>query len=484
MKPKKLIGNFIWRLAERFGARGVTFIVSLILARLLDADVYGSIALVTVFITIFQVFVDSGLGTALVQKKDADELDFSSVFFFNLAVCLILYAILFVISGPLAVYFRTPEMRPVFRVLGLSLLISGVKNIQQAYVARNMLFKKFFFATLGGTLGAAGIGIYLAWKGYGVWALVAQFLFNDMVDTVILWITVPWRPKKLFSAQRLRGLLSFGWKLLVVSLISTLSNSLRSLIIGKRYTKEDLAYYNRGQQFPQIIALNVDTAIDSILLPTMSQEQDKLDVVLRMTRKAIRIETYVMMPMMMGLAVCSRALISLLITDKWLPCVPYLQILCVIYAFYSVSTTKYNAYKSIGRSDVYLKMTTITSFVDILILLASMPYGVMAIALGGLASAAFNHIVNAVASKKLFCYRYRDQLMDLIPNSLLSLAMGAAVYAVFWLHLPTYLTLAVQVILGVLLYVLLSRLFHVESFDYMLGMLHRETPSAGGEENV
>ena len=484
MKPKKLIGNFIWRLAERFGARGVTFIVSLILARLLDADVYGSIALVTVFITVFQVFVDSGLGTALVQKKDADELDFSSVFFFNLAVCLILYAILFVISGPLAVYFRTPEMKPVFRVLGLSLLISGVKNIQQAYVARNMLFKKFFFATLGGTLGAAGIGIYLAWKGYGVWALVAQFLFNDMVDTIILWITVPCRPKKLFSAQRLRGLLSFGWKLLVVSLISTLSNSLRSLIIGKRYTKEDLAYYNRGQQFPQIIALNVDTAIDSILLPTMSQEQDKLDVVLRMTRKAIRIETYVMMPMMMGLAVCSRALISLLITDKWVPCVPYLQILCVIYAFYSVSTTKYNAYKSIGRSDVYLKMTTITSFVDILILLASMPYGVMAIALGGLASSAFNHVVNAVASKKLFGYRYREQLMDLIPNSLLSLAMGAAVYAVFLLHLPTFLTLAVQVILGVVLYVLLSRLFHVESFDYMLNMLRRETPVSGGEESV
>ncbi len=484
MKPKKLIGNFIWRLAERFGARGVTFIVSLILARLLDADVYGSIALVTVFITVFQVFVDSGLGTALVQKKDADELDFSSVFFFNLAVCLILYAILFVISGPLAVYFRTPEMKPVFRVLGLSLLISGVKNIQQAYVARNMLFKKFFFATLGGTLGAAGIGIYLAWKGYGVWALVAQFLFNDMVDTIILWITVPCRPKKLFSAQRLRGLLSFGWKLLVVSLISTLSNSLRSLIIGKRYTKEDLAYYNRGQQFPQIIALNVDTAIDSILLPTMSQEQDKLDVVLRMTRKAIRIETYVMMPMMMGLAVCSRALISLLITDKWVPCVPYLQILCVIYAFYSVSTTKYNAYKSIGRSDVYLKMTTISNSVDILILLASMPFGVMAIAMGGLASAAFNHIVNAVASKKLFGYRYRDQLMDLIPNSLLSLAMGVAVYAVFLLGLPTYLTLVLQVLLGVVLYVLLSKLFHVESFDYMLGMLRRETPSAGGEENV
>ena len=484
MKPRKLIGNFIWRLAERFGARGVTFIVSLILARLLDADVYGSIALVTVFITIFQVFVDSGLGTALVQKKDADELDFSSVFYFNLAVCLILYAILFVISGPLAVYFRTPEMRPVFRVLGLSLLISGVKNIQQAYVARNMLFKKFFFATLSGTLGAAGIGIYLAWKSYGVWALVAQFLFNDMVDTIILWITVPWRPKKLFSAQRLRGLLSFGWKLLAVSLISTLSNSLRSLIIGKRYTKEDLAYYNRGQQFPQIIALNVDTAIDSILLPTMSQEQDKLDVVLRMTRKAIRIETYVMMPMMMGLAVCSRALISLLITDKWLPCVPYLQILCVIFAFYSVSTTKYNAYKSIGRSDVYLKMTTITSFVDIMILLVSMPYGVMAIALGGLASAAFNHLANAVACKKLFAYRYWDQLMDLIPNSLLSLAMGAAVYAVFLLHLPTYLTLAVQVILGVVLYVLLSRLFHVESFDYMLGMLRREVPVNDGKESV
>lgn len=473
MKPKKIVGNFIWRLAERFGARGVTFIVTLVLARILDPEVHGTIGLVTIFIIIFQVFVDSGLGTALVQKKDADELDFSSVFFFNLAVCLLLYLILFLIAGPSARFFNTPDLKPVLRVMGLSLIISGVKNIQQAYVSRHMLFRKFFFATLAGTLGAGVIGIWMALKGFGVWALVAQFLFNDTVDTLILWITVPWRPQKLFSLSRLKGLLSFGWKLLGVSLVSTISDSLRTFIIGKKYTTEDLAFYNKGQQFPQIIAVNVDTAIDSILLPTMSQEQDDLAAIRRMTRRAIRVETYIMMPMMVGLAVCSGALVSLLLKDKWLPCVPYMQVLCVLYAFYSVNTMKYSSFKAIGRSDVFLRNTTLSSVISILVLMVSMRYGVMAIAWGELVSTAFTHLFNAISCKKLFDYRYRDQIADILPNMGLCLLMGAAVWSLTLLQLPKYLTLGLQIPLGVGVYLLLSALFRNESFAYALEMLRK-----------
>lgn len=233
MSSTNVITNFFWRFLERCGAQGVTFIVSIVLARLLDPTVYGTVALVTIFTTIMQVFVDSGMGNALIQKKDADDLDFSSVFYFNMAMCSVLYLIMFFAAPFIASFYRMPELTAIVRVLSFVVVISGVKNVQQAYVSRHLMFKRFFFSTLGGTIGAAVIGIAMAYLGFGVWALVAQMLFNAAVDTTILWITVKWRPKKMFSFQRLKSLFSYGWKLLASSLIDTVYNDLRQLIIGK-----------------------------------------------------------------------------------------------------------------------------------------------------------------------------------------------------------------------------------------------------------
>ena len=272
MTNKSVTSNRIWRFLERCGAQGVTFLVSIVLARLLDPSVYGTVALVTVFTAILQVFVDSGMGNALIQKKDADDLDFSSVFYFNLSACILLYVGMFFAAPLIASFYNMPDLTPVIRVSSLTLIISGVKNIQQAYVSSHLLFKKFFFATLGGTIGAAVIGIWMAWKGYGVWALVAQHLFNATLDTIILWVTVKWRPKRVFSLERLKGLFSYGWKLLVSALLDTGYNNLRSLIIGKLYTSADLAFFNRGKQFPNLVVTNINTSIDSVLLP-ISQAQ-------------------------------------------------------------------------------------------------------------------------------------------------------------------------------------------------------------------
>lgn len=252
-KSRTVTSNFLWRFFERCGAQGVTFVVSVVLARLLDPSLYGVIALVTVFTSIMQVFVDSGMGNALIQKKDADDLDFSSVFWFNLAMCSALYLLMFLAAPFIASFYKMPELTPVVRVLSLILIISGIKNVQQAYVSRHMLFKRFFFSTLGGTIGAAIVGITLAYYGFGVWALVAQMLFNAAVDTTILWITVKWRPRREFSIERLKGLFSFGWKLLVSSLIDTVYRDLTQLIIGKKYSSSDLAQYNQGNKFPQLI---------------------------------------------------------------------------------------------------------------------------------------------------------------------------------------------------------------------------------------
>lgn len=464
---KKVVNSFIWRLAERFGAQIVTFVVSVILARILDPEVYGLIALVTVFTSILQVFIDSGLGTALVQKKNADDLDFSSVFFFNILMCVCLYLLMFFGAPGIANFYKMPDLVPVIRVLSLILIISGIKNIQQAYVSRHLLFKRFFFSTLGGTIGAAIIGIYLAYEGYGVWALVAQYLFNSIVDTAILWITVKWRPKFMFSLDRLKKLLSFGWKLLGVSLLSTTYNDIRSLIIGKLYAPNDLAFYNRGQHFPQLISLNTDIAIDSVMLPVLSQRQDNLSDIKKLTIMSVRLGTYIIMPVMAWLAICSDSIISLLLTDKWLPCTPYLRIFCIVFAFSSVFTFYYNAFKSIGRSDVYLKVTVASKVFGLVILAATMWFGVIYIAYGLLINTIIDFFLCSYYSRKLISLPFVELFTEIIPNIYLSIITGIIIFAFNYIQLAPWLKLSVQTIIAFVVFILCSRLFNNKNYLYI-----------------
>ena len=406
---KSVIGNFIWRFAERCGAQLVTFIVSIVLARILDPKDYGTIALVTVFTTILQVFVDSGLGTALIQKKNADDLDFSSVFYFNFIVCIILYVGMFIAAPYIALFYKDTTLTPVIRVISLTIVISGVKGIQQAYVSKNMLFKRFFFSTIGGTIFSAVLGIAMAYMGYGVWALVAQQLSNTAIDTLILWLTVKWRPKKMFSYERLKGLFSFGWKLLISSLLDTAYNNLRNLIIGKLYSSSDLAFYNQGEKFPKVIVMNINASIDSVLLPTMSIEQDNPERIKQMTRRAIKTSTYVMAPLMMGLAFCAEPIVRLVLTDKWIFCIPFLRIFCITYMFWPVHTANLNAINAMGRSDWFLRLEIIKKIVGLAILLSTMWFGVMAMAYSLLLSSVLSQIINSWPNRKLLDYRYLEQ---------------------------------------------------------------------------
>ena len=463
--------NLFWRFLERCGAQGVTFVVSIVLARLLDPTVYGTIALVTVFTAIMQVFVDSGMGSALVQKKDADDLDFSSVFYFNIVFCLILYIIMYFVAPLIAAFYDRPELTTIVRVLSFILIISGFKNIQQAFVSRYMLFKKFFYATLGGTIGAAALGIWMAYQGYEVWALVAQHLFNATLDTIILWVTVKWRPRRMFSFKRLKGLLGYGWKLLVSALLDTGYRELRSLIIGKKYTDEDLAFYNRGAQFPNIIVTNINASIDSVLFPAMSSEQNHRERVRTMTRRAIKTSTYLMMPLMMGLAVCAEPVVSLVLTDKWLPCVFFLRIFCFTYAFYPIHTANLNAIKAMGRSDLFLKLEIIKKIVGLTALGATMFISVEAMALSALVTSVLSQIINSWPNRKLLDYRYGDQIMDMLPQICLSFVMGACVFAIGYLPLNTLALLVIQVTTGGVIYILGSKVFHVDSFEYVLGIV-------------
>ena len=467
---QKTFSNLVWRFAERCGAQAVSFVVSIVLARLLDPEVYGTIAIVTIFTTILNVFVDSGLGTALIQKKDADDLDFSTVFYANIVFCLILYALIFTAAPFIASFYGESILTPVIRVLSLTVVISGIKNVQIAYVSKHLMFKKFFWSTLGGTIGAAVFGIYMAYTGYGVWALVAQQVFNTLVDTVILWITVKWRPKWMFSFHIFKALFSYGWKLLVSSLINTVYNDIRQLIIGKVYSSSDLAYYNRGKQFPNLIVANINSSIDSVLLPIMSESQDNKARVKDMTRRAISISSYIMWPLMFGLMAVGEPIIKILLTDKWLPSFPYLCVFCFVCGLMPIQTANLNAINAMGRSDLYLKMEIIKKSVGLLLVLLSMNISVLAMALSSVVYSVFTSVVNSFPNKKLLGYSYFDQIKDILPSMTLALVMAVVVYLIPNI-INIYVTLVIKVTVGVIIYIAGSVIFKNKNFAYLKDLL-------------
>lgn len=471
INKNSILSNMIWRFFERTGAQLVTLVVSIVLARLLDPKVYGTIALVTVIITVLQVFVDSGFATALIQKKEADDLDFSTVFYFNVASCILLYMIVFCLAPLLASFYNMPYLTSVIRAVALMLVISGVKNVQQAYVSRNMLFKRFFFATLGGTIGAAFIGICLAYLGYGVWALVWQMLFNTLVDTIILWITVEWRPIRAFSLERLKNLFSFGWKMLIANIVATINGQLRQLIIGKQYSSSDLAFYNRGKQFPELIVTNVNTSIDSVLFPALSNRQDDISGLKEMTRKSIKVSTFIMAPLMIGLFVCADSFVSFILTDKWLPSVPFLRIFCISFFFYPINTANLNAIKAMGRSDILLKLEIIKDVFSVAVLLVTMKLGTLIIAYGMLGCSIFSQVVNSWPNRETLKYTYGQQLLDILPNGMLAIIMGMIIWPISFLDWSGGVTLIVQVILGAGIYLILSAFLKTESYTYLFGIV-------------
>ena len=471
----KVFSNLVWRFFERCGAQLVSLAVSILLARLLAPELYGLVSKVVIITSILMVFVDSGMANALIQKKDPDDLDFSSVFYFNVAFCLVLYGLLFLFSPLIARMYHSPELVPILRVLGLTVVVSGVKNVQQAYVSKTLQFKRFFFATLGGTLFSAALGIFMALRGFGVWALVAQQLSNVTVNTLILWFTVGWRPKAMFSLQRLKGLLSYGWKLLGAQLLDTIYLRLYPMIVGIRYTDADLAFYDRGNHMPNLIVENINYSIDSVLLPVLSEQQDETARVRELTRKAIRMSSYVMTPLMIGLAVCAEPLVRLLLTDVWLPCVPFLRIFCLFYALYPIHTANLNAIKAVGRSDIFLVLEILKKLVDTAVLFITVPLGPLAMALGQLGAGLVNLCINAFPNRKLLRYRFRDQLRDLAPAMLLSALMAACVWPLSLLGLGNFATLALQIPVGVGVYVLGSLLLKVDSFRSLLDLVRRKS---------
>lgn len=466
-----IVKSFFWKLFERLSAQLIQFVVTIVLARLLLPSEYGIIALIAIFIQLCDVIIDGGLNTALIQKKEADNTDFSTIFYFSLGLSVVLYGVMFLSATPIAHFYDQPELVPVIRVLSVSLPFYAFNSIQRAFVSKNMLFHRLFYSSLGAIVLSGIIGIFMAYHGYGVWALVAQNISSQAFTTLIMWFTVRWRPIMIFSTERFKVLFNYGWKIFGANFITALFVNARKLIIGKFFAPASLAYYEKGDQLPHMVMSNIFTSVQAILLPTFSESQDDRQRVKAMMRRSTKLSCFFIYPLMVWMIVAAKPLVVFLLTDKWLPAVEFVQILCVANFFRPITISNWEAIKALGYSGITLKLEIVKKIVDITILIVSALIGVYAIAWG---CVLFNFIcffINLIPNKKLLNYGIGEQVVDAVPTLFISLAMGASIYWIQWMEMPNLLILTFQFVLGMAVYAGLSRLFKEESFMYLIQMV-------------
>ena len=473
-----VVTNMLWRFAERCGAQGVSFIVSVVLARLLLPEEYGVVSLITVFTTILNLFMDSGFKNALIQKKDADQTDYSTVFYFNIFMGVMLYLLMYAAAPAISRFYEKESIVSYIRVMSLTLILGGVNGVQTAVVAKRMEFKRFFFSTLGGTLSSAAVGIWMAYQGWGVWALVAQNLMNQAVNTAILWVTVRWRPSLVFSLRRLKPLFRYGSRLLGSSLLNSLTSNLSSLVIGKVYSADLLAYYDKGRRIPSLIIENLQSSVQSVLFPVIAQTQDDPARVKKILRRSFKTAAYCIFPCMMGIAICAEPLVRLLYTETWISMVPYLQLWCFIFSFYLLHTADLQVIQALGRSDVILKIELVKQVLSLIGLCLAIPFGVLAMMGAMAAVSVISLYINAAPNRIFVGYGWKERFHDLLPTALLCATMGIVIRLLKLLPLSDLPLLTVQTICGACFYLAGSWVFRMESFhdtvQLIKGLLHKK----------
>ena len=461
---KKVMSGIFWKFAERILAQGTSFLISVVLARLMMPEDYGIVAIVLVFISIANVFITQGFSQSLIQKKDADEVDFSTVFYCSFGIACLLYGVMFFAAPVIADFYDNALLTPVLRVFSLRLLMTAYGSVQHAYVSRHMLFRRFFLSTLAGTLISGVVGIGMAYVGFGVWALVAQYLVNSAIDILILTITVPWRPRLLFSVDAAKKLMGFGWKVLAANLLGTVYNNLRSLLIGKYHSEADLAYYNKGKHFPDLLMSNVVVSITSVLFPALSDCSDDPARLKHYHRRSLKSTAYLVFPAMAGMFAVARPMILVFLTEKWAQSIFYAQMVCLYSTMHTITQTNLQVVTAMGRSDIVLKLEFVKKPVNLLLLLLALPYGPEALAVSLPVGSLFSMTVNMYPVQKLLGYTYGQQIRDVLPSLMMSVLMALAVYPIQYLLLPMGMILLLQIAAGCVIYVLLSVISRNETF--------------------
>lgn len=465
-----MLNNLVWKFSERTLSQLIKLVISIILARILDPSDYGLVGMVMVFIALSYVIIDGGFNNALIQKKNADALDFSTVLYFSVTFSLVIYALLFFCAPYIAAFYGEgyEELTSILRVLGLQVVIYSMNSVQQAYVAKRMMFKKFFFATTWATVISGAVGLYMAYSGYGVWALVWQGIIAAFIELVVLYMMTRKRPLLAFSFERLKGLLRYGINIFASYFLISVYTEMWALVIGKMYTARDLGFYTKGRTYPSLVITNINSSIGAVLFPKISMDQNDLEKVKATARLSIRFSAYVVFPVMLGLATVAEPLVRLLLTDKWLPCVTLLQWFCIVYLFHPIHTANIQVIKAIGRSDIFLKLEVLKKTIELLSFLAVMWISVEAIVINMAVLATLFTYVNAWPNKKLIDYSFREQLIDVASPLLMVAVMVLAMLSVRVFISNDLLLLITQIAIGLTVYITLSSISKNKEYQFIL----------------
>lgn len=472
ISKNKVASSLVWKFFERIGSQGVTFVLSIILARILSPTEYGLVALITVFISIATVFVQGGFNTALIQNKKTDNTDFSSVLYFSLTVAVVSYFVLFFSATFIADFYRDEALVPIVRVLALILFPGAFNSVQVAFVTKRMQFRKLFLSNLIGVITSGVIGIIMAYTGFGVWAIVAQQLGTQTINCIVLLGISEWRPKRVFAVASVKQLIPFGSKVLASNLLVSIFLNIRSLIIGRVYDAESLAYFNRGNTFVATIMDSINGTIQTVMLPTYSILQDEKEQLKRALRESISLGCYIIFPCLLGLAAVARPFIILLLTEKWEPAIAFLQIFAIGYMMHPIQIATAQALKAIGRSDLTLKIEIYRKIAEVMCLLLAMQFGVSAIAWSTVAVNIISCLISAPTIKRDLGYMYTEQLSDIAISAVLAGIMFVVIFfAVNALSIPYVGELFIGIIIGIVVYFLLSLLTNNNNFHTLLAFM-------------
>ncbi len=468
----KAAGGFVWKFLEKTVSTGVQFILGIVLANLIDPGEYGIVGELVIFTQICDVIILQGLTSALIQKKNADQVDFSSVFFANLVVSVVLYLILIAASPFMVMYFKEPVLKKMMPIFGLVVIIGGFGAVPNAVLSKALDFKKSFFRNLSNYGVQAVVGITCALMGCGAWSLVWSKLSGTLVGVIVLMITVGWKPSKTFSFARIKSLFSYGSKVLVTNLLNTLFNNIQPLIVGGVYSKDMLGLYQRGQQMPSALMSAVDGSLSEVLFPTLSSVQDQKDRLKAMMRRSMTVSMFLVFPFLWGLIATAKPLIMVLINEKWLPCVPFMQLTCIICMFWPLNA-RTQALNAMGKSNVTMKVSIISKTMTVIMVLASIRISIYAMMISSIIASSITFWITSYYVNKYIGYSLPEVLKDIAVPLSMSAGMAGIVYCVRFLGLNDYLTLLIQVPLGIVIYLLASKLFHIDSLDYILSMVKR-----------
>lgn len=471
MQKNTIISSIVFKTIERFSVKFIGLVIGIILARILSPDIFGQLAVIAVFINLSQVFVHGGLNTALVQKKDVTSDDYSTVFYISLAVAVLFIAVLWVAAPFIAGFYGYDQITAPLRIYSLILIVSAFNSIQIAKAQKEMAFKKMMIINLIASLISGAIGIISAKMGAGIWAMIIYYFSNTIIASIGMFFVTNWLPRFVFSLSRAKVLFDFGWKILISALLCSIYYDIRTLIIGKKFTSSDLGYYNKGYQFPEVIANSLDTSIQSVMFPALSEVQDDKEKLTVYMRRALLTSTFFIVPIMFGMAAVSNQFVYVLLTEKWMPAAPYMFVLSLANAFLPMITANLIPIKALGRSDVYMKLETVRRIAMIIVLAISVIFfkSAMAIAVGWLISSIIDVMISTVPIKKLIGYGLFAQIRDVWKNLVSSLIMGVIVFFIGFIPISSMLLkLIIQVLIGVFIYILLAIILKNETFIYTL----------------